>query len=692
MARKKSFTSVINQMARQAAAESRRREKARIAETKRIERERLAQQKKAMAEVKRLEKQRQAQEKKRIAETERMRKVQEKKKLDEAKRLEKERQVQKKLEKNQYIVNKKNIANNRTDESQKLLESMDNILNHALLINNAIDWESLENTIEFDLPKPKKPMEPKKPTYQKIPLEPDQHDDKYKFDIAKPEKLIAPKKPIYQKIPSEPIRNDDKYTPKFGVFDFAKKRESKKQLALEKFENDRRDWEINKQEIVERNQELKLRHEIGLKANEDAYIKELEIWENKKKEFLADNKLSWLIQKQKIDKINQKLKLQYETELKAYEVTYIKELEKWENKKKEFFVEQDILNKEIQVRKENYFQSEPDAIHHYSKKILSNSKYYNEFPQEFELEYNPENKILLVDYQLPSADDIPTLKEVKYVQCRDEFREKHITKTELNKIYDHILYQITLRTIHELYEAHEVDAFEAIIFNGHVNSIDPATGKETNACVLSVQANKEDFAEINLAMVDPKACFKKLKGVGSSKLHSLTPIPPLVRLEREDSRFTDSYSVVDDIDGGYNLASMDWEDFENLIRELFEQAYAATGGEVKITQASRDGGIDAVIFDPDPLRGGKTVVQAKRYTNVVGVSAVRDLYGTLMNEGANKGILVTTSDYGPDAYKFAADKPIQLLNGGNLLHLLEQYGHKARIDLKEAKQIYSDKK
>ncbi len=78
-----------------------------------------------------------------------------------------------------------------------------------------------------------------------------------------------------------------------------------------------------------------------------------------------------------------------------------------------------------------------------------------------------------------------------------------------------------------------------------------------------------------------------------------------------------------------------------------------------------------------------------RYTNVVGVSAVRDLYGTLVNEGANKGILVTTSDYGPDAYKFASDKPIQLLNGGNLLHLLEQYGYKARINLQEAKQTLS---
>jgi restriction system protein len=45
------------------------------------------------------------------------------------------------------------------------------------------------------------------------------------------------------------------------------------------------------------------------------------------------------------------------------------------------------------------------------------------------------------------------------------------------------------------------------------------------------------------------------------------------------------------------------------------------------------------------------VIQAKRYRNTVGVSAVRDLYGTMMNEGANKGILVTTSGYGRATYE-----------------------------------------
>jgi restriction system protein len=35
------------------------------------------------------------------------------------------------------------------------------------------------------------------------------------------------------------------------------------------------------------------------------------------------------------------------------------------------------------------------------------------------------------------------------------------------------------------------------------------------------------------------------------------------------------------------------------------------------------------------------------------VAAVRDLYGTVVNEGANRGILVTTSGFGPDSYDFA---------------------------------------
>lgn len=133
------------------------------------------------------------------------------------------------------------------------------------------------------------------------------------------------------------------------------------------------------------------------------------------------------------------------------------------------------------------------------------------------------------------------------------------------------------------------------------------------------------------------------------------------------------------------MAAMPWEDFEHLIGQLFEWEFAKGGAEVKITWASRDRGVDAIMFDPDPIRGGKYVIQAKRYTLTVGVEAVRDLYGTVINEGANRGILVTTSSYGPDAYEFAKGKPISLVDGAHLLQMFEKHGRRFRINLREAR-------
>ena len=291
---------------------------------------------------------------------------------------------------------------------------------------------------------------------------------------------------------------------------------------------------------------------------------------------------------------------------------------------------------------------------------------------------------------MPPLDAFPKLKEVKYIATKKELRESYILESQINKMFDESMYKITLRTIHELFEADSVNAIDAISFNGWVKAINKATGKEENNCILTIQVKKDEFLGLNLSRIDPKISFRNLKGIASSKLSSMVPVQPILQLTKTDKRFVEGYDVADSVDNSTNLAAMDWEDFENLIRELFEKEFQTNGGEVKVTQASRDGGVDAIAFDPDPIRGGKIVIQAKRYTNTVGVAAVRDLYGTLVNEGATKGILVTTANYGPDAYQFAKDKPITLLSGSNLLHLLEKHGHHAKIDLREAKKILAE--
>ena len=362
----------------------------------------------------------------------------------------------------------------------------------------------------------------------------------------------------------------------------------------------------------------------------------------------------------------------------------------WAQRKEGFEQEVSKQHAEIDRLKSLYLECDPVAVSEYCEMVLENSVYPFNFTKEVRIVYQPDTRILGIDYLLPSFDDVPNKESVRYVKSRDEFVEKTLSNAAKNKLYETVVYQITIRTIHEVLEADSANAIDLVSLNGWVDAINNATGHEERKCIVSVQSKKDDFLSINLQGISDqrsyKECFKSLKGVSGAKLAALAPVKPIIEFNKTDRRFRDHYDVASGLDDSVNLASMDWEDFEHLVREVFEKEFSANGGEVRVTQASRDGGVDAIAFDPDPIRGGKIVIQAKRYTNVVGVSAVRDLYGTVMNEGATKGILVTTAEYGPDAYSFASGKPITLLNGSNLLHLLEQHGHKAKIDIAEAKR------
>ncbi len=361
--------------------------------------------------------------------------------------------------------------------------------------------------------------------------------------------------------------------------------------------------------------------------------------------------------------------------------------ENWKQQEEEFYRQQNEKNNILDHKKELYLKGDQNAVIEYCEIVLNNSKYPDWFPKYFDLEYNPETKILIVEYLLPSIDHFPTLAEVKYVSTKKELKEIYLSEFQINKIFDESIYKITLRTIHELFNADKANALDAIIFNGWVNAINKATGKMVTNCIVSIQVTKNEFLNINLSNIDPKLCFRNLKGIGSSRLSSINAIQPIAQINKKDKRFISPQEVIEKLNEGINIAAMDWQEFEHLIREIFEKEFKSAGGEVKVTQASRDGGVDAVAFDPDPIRGGKIIIQAKRYTNTVGVSAVRDLYGTVVNEGATKGILVTTADYGPEAYEFAKNKPLTLMNGSNLLYLLQKHGHKARIDIEEARKL-----
>jgi len=393
-----------------------------------------------------------------------------------------------------------------------------------------------------------------------------------------------------------------------------------------------------------------------------------------RREFDRDHD-AWIAQVADLEQKNGDAVASFETAMKV-----------WEGERDAFLKLQREKNEAVDRQRVAYEAKDPGAIVEYCDLVLSASSYPDWVPRDFDLQYLPDTKTLIVELQLPTPESMPRVKEVRYVQSKDAVEEVPLPEPVFVKMYDKLLYQIVLRTVHELFEADTINALDSVAFNGWARSLDKGRGKEVTVCILSLHVTRGEFTDINLAQVDPKVCFKDLKGVGSSKLHGMMAIAPILQIDRSDRRFVPAQPGMEEAATGTNLAAMDWEEFEHLIREVFQKEFSGSGGEVKVTRASRDGGVDAVAFDPDPIRGGKIVIQAKRYTNTVGVSAVRDLYGTLLNEGATKGILVTTSDYGPDAYEFSKGKPITLLSGSHLLHLLEKHGHRARIDLQEAKK------
>jgi len=130
------------------------------------------------------------------------------------------------------------------------------------------------------------------------------------------------------------------------------------------------------------------------------------------------------------------------------------------------------------------------------------------------------------------------------------------------------------------------------------------------------------------------------------------------------------YSLKSNLKDDFEIANLSGVEFEQIIANLMVKM----GFSVQLTKVTGDGGIDLVVCKTDPIFGIKAIIQCKHYTNnSVGQPAIRDLYGVVMSEGANKGILITTSYFTKSAKEFVLGKPIELMDGIILEALLNEY-------------------
>lgn len=113
-----------------------------------------------------------------------------------------------------------------------------------------------------------------------------------------------------------------------------------------------------------------------------------------------------------------------------------------------------------------------------------------------------------------------------------------------------------------------------------------------------------------------------------------------------------------------SIRALTWSQFEQLIGE----AYRRQSYEVQENfSGGADGGVDLRLR----REGETTLVQCKQWKAYkVPVQTVRELYGVMMAEGAERGILVTSGVFTHEAKVWAEGKPLELIEGEGLCRLI----------------------
>ncbi len=326
-------------------------------------------------------------------------------------------------------------------------------------------------------------------------------------------------------------------------------------------------------------------------------------------------------------------------------------------------------NAEIEARRAAFGAGDAEAVEWFVRHVLDASRYPDGCPRQYQVAYRPENRDVVVELELPPQKVIPTEREYKYVKTRDAIDPVARPQNEIKQRYTRLIACVALRTLHEIFSATPGEVVDAVVFNGRVSTIDNATGKPARPHLLSVSTDRATFADLVLASVQPAACLTRLNALMSPNPFDMEAVEPFIAFDLRRFRFTDDLDVVAGLDSRTNLLKLTPTEFEHLVRQLF----VAMGAEAWATIPSKDGGVDAVATSKNLFFGGVCLIQAKRWTGVVGLESVHALTGVMADHNATTGVLVTTSWFGRASEEFAKRNRITLINGAELKQLIKEH-------------------
>ncbi|MFB6722892.1 hypothetical protein ACFCV3_22125 [Kribbella sp. NPDC056345] len=184
----------------------------------------------------------------------------------------------------------------------------------------------------------------------------------------------------------------------------------------------------------------------------------------------------------------------------------------------------DAANAELDTLIHNYEASVPEAVSEYLGIVFGNSLYPEGFPWSIDYEFDGDAKELRVSLEFPAPDQMPTVRQYRYVKATNEITESLQSQKEQRDRYTSMIENMVLRTLHEVWESDRSGKVESISLVGGVPHTDPATGQDAFTPLVAVAVDRRTFSNLDLARVTPAETLKYLKAVRSKNPHALVRI------------------------------------------------------------------------------------------------------------------------------------------------------------------------
>ena len=76
-------------------------------------------------------------------------------------------------------------------------------------------------------------------------------------------------------------------------------------------------------------------------------------------------------------------------------------------------------NAALEARRAAFAAGDPEAVEWFVSRVLDGSQYPGSFPHQYQIAYRPENRDVVVEFELPPQTVVPAVRGYRYIKARD---------------------------------------------------------------------------------------------------------------------------------------------------------------------------------------------------------------------------------------------------------------------------------